>query len=244
VAHPSQLAFFERAVVACPQHFAGSVLDIGAYDVNGGPHRLFSADRYVGADLIPGPNVSVIGAGESLDYANDTFDVTMSSECFEHTQNWMAIVDNMIRMTRPSGLLIFTAAGIGRAEHGTQRTGSEWASPGTIALKQDWYRNLSSRQVHRVLRRAMLAEYYLSVDKENSDICVLGIKASAKVQDLAAARDVWQWHREQVRDRRYPGPLGRRLIVQAFGDRGLAAAQRTKAMLHPTEAAEHHARRS
>jgi SAM-dependent methyltransferase len=143
VSHPEQQAFLSlvatsnKAVVA-----GGRVLEIGSYDVNGTVRRQFApAASYVGVDLTPGPGVDRVMFGHEVDDPDGSFDVTLSGECFEHDPHWRDTFENMVRLTRPGGLVTFTCASTGRPEHGTTRT-DPLMSPGTQAVGSDYYRNL------------------------------------------------------------------------------------------------------
>jgi len=71
------------------------------------------------------------------------FDTLVSAECFEHNPFWVETFANMLRMTRPGGLVAFSCASTGRPEHGTART-SPNLSPLTHAQGWDYYRNLDA----------------------------------------------------------------------------------------------------
>ncbi len=56
--------------------------------------------------LIPeteGPGVDVVSSGHALDFPDETFDVTLSCECFEHNPYWLETFRNMHRMTKAGG---------------------------------------------------------------------------------------------------------------------------------------------
>lgn len=144
MSHPEQLGYF-AAVAEANQHLIdrGRVLEIGSYDVNGTIRALFDrAAEYVGVDLTPGPGVDRVDYGHEVDDPDATFDVAISGECFEHDPHWRETFANMVRLTRPGGLVAFSCAARGRPEHGTRRTTRD-LSPGTQAVGLDYYRNLS-----------------------------------------------------------------------------------------------------
>ncbi|WP_344302266.1 hypothetical protein [Nocardioides bigeumensis] len=121
------------------------VLEIGSYDVNGSVRRTFAAaSEHVGVDLVEGPGVDRIGFGHEVVDATGTYDITLSTECFEHDPHWRETFANMVRLTRPGGLVTFTCASRGRPEHGTQRTQPSM-SPGTQFVGSDYYQNLTER---------------------------------------------------------------------------------------------------
>ena len=72
------------------------------------------------------------------------YDVTASAECFEHNPFWVETFANMLRLTKPGGLVIFSCATTGRQEHGTSRTDPN-DSPLTAELGWNYYRNLDAQ---------------------------------------------------------------------------------------------------
>lgn len=143
MSHPEQLAFFRAFSRRNPSLVEGAtVLEVGAYDVNGSVREVFAkADTFVGVDLTPGPGVDLVAFGHEVDHASGSYDITVSGECFEHDPHWRSTLQNMARMTRPGGVVIFTCASHGRPEHGTRRSDIS-DSPGTQAEGLDYYRNL------------------------------------------------------------------------------------------------------
>ena len=144
MSHPEQLGFFEAVAAANADLLTGcAMLEVGSYDVNGTVRGIFGeVKQYIGVDLVEGPGVDVIGYGHELDHPDASFDAAISGECFEHDPHWADTFTNMIRMTRPGGLVAFTCASRGRPEHGTRRTRAD-DSPGTQAEGLDYYRNLT-----------------------------------------------------------------------------------------------------
>jgi SAM-dependent methyltransferase len=143
VSHPEQRAFFAAVASASRQVIKGGrVLEIGSYDVNGRIRDLLlGCADYVGVDLHEGPGVDLVAYGHQVDSPDGSYDIALSGECFEHDPHWRATFANMVRMTRPGGLVTFTCASRGRPEHGTTRTFA-CDSPGTQSEGLDYYRNL------------------------------------------------------------------------------------------------------
>lgn len=143
MSHPEQVGFFKALASANATLISGaSVLEIGSYDVNGTVREIFgAAGEYVGVDLTPGPGVDRVGFGHNVSDPDGSFDVAISGECFEHDPEWHRTFTNMVRLTRPGGLVSFTCASRGRPEHGTRRSDTS-LSPGTQAVGLDYYRNL------------------------------------------------------------------------------------------------------
>lgn len=148
MSHPEQLGFFQAVADRNTELVSGGrVLEIGSYDVNGSVRRIFSgAAEYVGVDLDQGPGVDLVSYGHEVDRPDDSFDIALSGECFEHDPHWTQTLVNMCRMTRPGGLVAFTCASKARPEHGTRRTDLT-ESPGTQSQGLDYYRNLTEQDV-------------------------------------------------------------------------------------------------
>lgn len=136
------------------------VLEVGAYDVNGSNRKVFADAAYTGADLCTGPGVDIVASGHELTFPDASFDVTLSTECFEHNPYWKQTFLNMHRMTAADGVVIVTCAGRGRLEHGTSRT-TPGSSPGTQAIGSEYYRNLVPRDFARLGLDAMFKAWHL-----------------------------------------------------------------------------------
>jgi len=75
----------------------------------------------------------------------------------------------MYNTLKPGGLLIVTAGGDGREEHGTSENHS-WCSPAT----NDYYLNISNQMFASVLKPEMFKVYHLG--QVNKDLQFFGIK--------------------------------------------------------------------
>jgi SAM-dependent methyltransferase len=140
MSHPEQMRFVASVANMYPTHFAhSSVLEVGSLNINGSVRQFFLEPTfYVGCDLGPGPGVDIVCSGHQLPFQNQTFDVAISCECFEHDKNWYLTFKRMIELVKPLGLVIFTCATTGRAEHGTT-TNKPFDAPYT----NDYYKNLT-----------------------------------------------------------------------------------------------------
>lgn len=142
MAHNAQNVFFRQVRRTYPEYFVWkNVLEVGSLNINGTVRDLFKNCNYVGVDLDYGPGVDIAVQGQDLEFPDDSFDVTISAECFEHNPFWKETFLNMVRMTKPGGLITFTCAGKDRPEHGTRRS-DIGSSPLTVASGWDYYRNL------------------------------------------------------------------------------------------------------
>ena len=235
MAHADQMRFFGMVADAFPGHFEGRVLDVGALDVNGGPHNQISPSEYVGVDLAEGPNITLVARGEDLQFPTGHFDVAMSSECFEHNPAWQSTLHNMIRMTRPSGLIVFSCATTGRPEHGTSRSDGGFGAPLAVELGQEYYRNVSAGVVRRVVDDGKLAGYFTVVNDRIFDLYFVGIKGDGRPADLGALKACWSRVRTAYEPARSYGSIAsflnnrsRRYIARGVGDSTLEAVRRTR----------------
>ncbi|MGD0456994.1 MAG: methyltransferase domain-containing protein [Terriglobia bacterium] len=164
------------------------ILEVGSCDVNGTIRHIFrDSTSYIGADLVEGPGVDIVKAGQDIDLASDSVDLALSCECFEHNPYWLKTFQNMTRMTRPGGLIVFTCASRGRVEHGTDRS-EPGHSPGTTSLGWNYYRNLRQADFESGLNLAgyftVFRFYYVP---STSDLYFFGVKKGGEQPDFDLA---------------------------------------------------------
>lgn len=169
------MEFFSLVIEHFPKNFQLKVLDIGSLDINGGPHKLFSSLEYIGVDVAEGPNVNYVSRGENVNFPDESFDVTMSSECFEHNPNWIATIQNMIRMTKVNGLIVFSAAGTGRKEHGTPRSDNGYSAP-LLSSEEFYYHNISKKDIKSIIDKKLIPRAVYFRNWLSRDIYFVGIK--------------------------------------------------------------------
>jgi SAM-dependent methyltransferase len=86
---------------------SGTVVDIGSQDVNGSlktacPERF----KYVGVDFQEAQNVDVIlNDPYKLPFADQSVDIVVSSSCLEHAEFFWLTWLEMLRITKPDGLI-------------------------------------------------------------------------------------------------------------------------------------------
>ncbi|VCU69455.1 Methyltransferase domain protein [Pigmentiphaga humi] len=180
MAHLQQQQFCTAVRKRFPRFFKNKlVLDIGSLDINGNNQYLFDGCAYLGVDVATGRNVDIVCAGHQLLLPDGTFDVIVSTECFEHDQYYPETLRNIYRMLKPGGLFFFSCATTGRPEHGTRRT-----NPGDAPLIQglgdwaDYYRNLEEADIRAVFDvEAEFSEFEFSIGHETKDLYFYGIKS-------------------------------------------------------------------
>jgi SAM-dependent methyltransferase len=143
--HTEQIVFIQNLKNTFPNYFSDcSVLEIGSYNVNGTIREYFNNCNYIGVDVGEGPCVDVVCSGHEYDGPDNSFDLVISTECFEHNPFWFETFLNMIRVCKSGGMVAFTCAGEYRPEHGTTKF-APTASPLTNKIGWgEYYKNLTA----------------------------------------------------------------------------------------------------
>lgn len=169
MSHQSQIDFVASVKRKFPEYFTEKrVLEIGSLDINGSVRQFFDNCTYIGVDLGEGKGVDLVAKGEDLTFADDSFDVSISCECFEHNPEYIKTFNNMIRMTK--GLVIMTCATTGRPEHGTRRT-----SPSDAPFCGDYYKNLTENDIVVNCNLSKFIKYGFSTCDSPADLYFWGI---------------------------------------------------------------------
>lgn len=174
MSHTQQMSFISRTKAHFPECFDNcSVLEVGSLNINGTVRVFFTNNKsYLGVDLIEGKDVDRVIAGNELDNPDETYDTTISTECFEHDKHWKETFKNMYRMTRSGGMVIFTCASDGRHEHGTTRT-----TPGDSPATNDYYKNLNQKDFEEAFDIAeMFSKHWFEYNPETCDLYFWGVK--------------------------------------------------------------------
>lgn len=202
MAHPEQQAFFNKMERLFPDSFQDSerVLEVGSQDINGSIRDRFPrASGYLGLDLSLAAGVDWTIPGELIELPDGWADICISTECFEHAQNWPRILLTMIRVCKPGGLVLLTLAGDGRAAHGTLDSEEE-SSPFTTT----YYKNLGAEEIAEKVR---LGHYFDShgfeINSRAGDTYFWGIRSSGGV-----AEQELDWQSPMDRLARAQGQLG------------------------------------
>lgn len=113
--HASVMAWLDSQVAA--HDLAGrSTLEVGSYNVNGSPRRLFSG-CYIGVDMRAGPGVDKVASAADLPFADASFEVVVCAEMLEHDPAPWRSLPEMARVMQPGGWLLLTCRGIGFPLH-------------------------------------------------------------------------------------------------------------------------------
>ena len=191
MSHKQQVNFCKQVRKKFPSHFNRvNVIDCGSLDINGNNRYLFKWSNYIGIDIVDGVNVDVVGKISDkitpITFPNAPWKMMMnpdkvynpkkantiiSTEMLEHDEEWAYSLDCMYAKLLPGGLLLITAAGQGRREHGTHQH-EPTSSPGTL----DYYRNITNEMFSSILPPRYFKEYYMNQDPANNDFQFYGIK--------------------------------------------------------------------
>lgn len=177
MAHETEMAFIRSVRDKFPQVFTNArVLEIGSLNINGSIRQFFENCEYIGIDVAPGNCVDIVCQGQDFDDADESYDMTVSCECFEHNPYWVETFLNMIRMTKPGGVVTVTCATTGREEHGTSRT-SPYASPLTISIGWEYYKNVAESDFREFIDLdAHFSSYEFSIHEKGCDLYFWGVK--------------------------------------------------------------------
>jgi ubiquinone/menaquinone biosynthesis C-methylase UbiE len=172
MSHKEQREFFEYAKNLMPQYFDNvSVIEMGSLNINGTVRDFYNAKKYVGVDLEEGPGVDFVSPAQEVGFEDNSFDVAVSAECFEHNPFWAETFENMYRIA--SAFVIFTCASDGREEHGTRRS---HPSTSPFTLDWDYYKNLNEKDFRSKFKiDEMFNEYEFIYNQNSKDLYFWGI---------------------------------------------------------------------
>jgi len=192
VAHKEQFEFIQRVRDAFPDFFQSKrVLEIGSLDINGTVRGFFSDCEYLGLDVAEGKGVDLVLEGQDYDAPDRSYDLVISCEAMEHNPHWKETLDNMIRLTRPGGLIIMSCATIGRPEHGTPRSEPS-SSPLTVEKGWNYYWNLTPTDIRNKVKLKDLAAWRMACNWDSYDLYFLGIKGPAMKTPVESIRQAFE----------------------------------------------------
>jgi len=93
----------------------GTVVDLGAMDVNGSYRCLFpTGTRYIGVDLEPGPGVDVVLENVyQLPFEDSSIDLVITGQMLEHCGQFWRVFSEIARVLKPGGLAFVIAPSSG-----------------------------------------------------------------------------------------------------------------------------------
>lgn len=171
--HKEARQYVEKVKGTFPSFFQKCrVLEIGSRNINGAIRGLFDECEYLGLDLEPGNGVDMVCHGADFHTAKP-FNTIISMEALEHDKRWKETLQNAVKLLAHNGLLIVTAAGPNRGEHGTHGH-----APGCSPCTLDYYGNLSKLAIKDAILRdeSVWLCYDLRYSENNEDVYFHGVK--------------------------------------------------------------------
>src|SRR5262249_5245728 len=146
--------------------------------------------KYLGVDVGPGRDVDFLCSGEVLQLPTAYSDITLSTECFEHTAKWRDILLNMIRITKPRGLIVLTFAGRGRPAHGTLDSDVK-DSPYTV----DHYKNITVRELldSDIALDHFFRQWSIEADNWMCDTYFWGLRSDHPYEETTDPKELESW---------------------------------------------------
>jgi SAM-dependent methyltransferase len=167
--HRAVSKFITRVKERYPDNFTGkTVLEVGSLNINGSVRPFFTKCKYTGLDITTGPGVDVVSPIHEYQ-PRELFNTVISTEMLEHDSHWRKSLKQMVHLLMPGGLLIITAAGHGRAEHGTTAT-----SPASSPATNNYYCNITAKMLASALPLENFRQWDISYI--NNDIRFYGVK--------------------------------------------------------------------
>jgi SAM-dependent methyltransferase len=184
--HEELIDFFLYVRSRVPDFFVDGVevLDVGSGDVNGTNRPFFDQSCKVqGNDAFPGRNVDLVYKTTELPFNAPSFDVIISSECFQHDPEWKDSLRKIVQMLRPGGLFLFSCATTGRPEHGTKKHEPirSFATRGKLSKFMNHYYPLTFQDLNSAvpLEKTFL-NYGCFENTKSHDLFFWGIKAGGR----------------------------------------------------------------
>jgi SAM-dependent methyltransferase len=83
------------------------IVDVGSQDVNGSLRSVAPEKcRYIGVDFIPGSGVDIVLKDPySLPFEDGAIDACACSSCFEHSEFFWLLFNELLRILKPDGIL-------------------------------------------------------------------------------------------------------------------------------------------
>lgn len=131
---------------------------------------------YVGVDIQEGKNVDKIS--KAHEYRSEKVDVVVSAEMLEHDEHWLESLLNMYELLRDGGLMVISAAGPLRREHGTIRKFRDgdvraWGTNPT------YYKNITKEMMNEFIGKTskQFSKYNIEYgNKRGYDLYFYGLK--------------------------------------------------------------------
>jgi len=188
MAHKEQINYVKKIKSKFPDFFfKKKVIGIGTFNVCGTEDQFFDECDYKGLDLGPGPGVDIVCPAQDYNAPDNSYDVAISCECFEHNPFYKETIKNCTRILKSGGLFLFTCATTGRPVHGTEFLEEEnknkfpnWKTMPNV-IRENWdnnyYKNLTEQDIRECLDIDLnFSSYEFEVEENHHDLYFYGIK--------------------------------------------------------------------
>lgn len=88
------------------------ILDVGCGSKPYFPLFKNFALEYIGIDIKKSEFVDIVASAESLPFADNYFDVVVSTQALEHIKNYQMAINEMFRVLKPNGIVFLTTHGV------------------------------------------------------------------------------------------------------------------------------------
>jgi SAM-dependent methyltransferase len=110
--HPAQNDFIKRLRICFGEQLseASKIVEVNVRNTNGAVRTLFpQVSEYIVIALSKSEYVDWIIPGELLELPDGWADISISTDCLQHCEVWLKVLKNMLRMTKPEGIVILTS---------------------------------------------------------------------------------------------------------------------------------------
>ena len=155
--------------------------------MNGTNSYLFENSKVLGLDIEEGPGVDIVCEAQKYDAPDESFDVIVSSECWEHNPYYKESLQNAVRMLNSGGFMLFACATTGRPVHGIAslqphmlQIDPTWTVMPS-AKHDDWqteyYKNVTEKDVRDAIDiDEIFSSYEFVVEENHCDLYFWGFK--------------------------------------------------------------------
>lgn len=158
--HPAAFQWAKENLPELPSR----VVDIGGMDVNCSLRNFYTWSEYLCVDIAEGPGVDVVApfALWAAQQPEQSRDLVVSFEVFEHTPTWPDIARQAFRLLSPGGVFVGTCATGDRAAHS--------AYGGPALLPDEFYANVPPGKLVDHLVDVGFREVTVDVARFNMDL--------------------------------------------------------------------------
>jgi hypothetical protein len=142
-------------------------LEFGSKDINGSIQPLFPNTQWYGIDIVPGPRVDLVADAAQYKHPQKV-DRVVCCEVFEHTPLWPLIVSNAFQNCAANGIVLFTAASIGRPAHS--------AVDGGRLRQGEYYENVAPDDLKAVMFSVGYIDIHVEWREDPGDVYAYGVR--------------------------------------------------------------------